>query len=158
MKTIKTINGQMCICTPVQLAKNINELDVKPFTVKVPAVIQAVTIRMQHCMEELEAMIAKDLIVAQMVAPNEDDTEELSVVRYANGGCFSQLSYRAMEQVVRIFSDLETSYVDANFLETLSIIQLNQIKKALASFYGKWNTVCSFIEEIETYKLTRQGC
>ena len=158
MKTIKTINGQMCICTPVQLAKNINELDVKPFTVKVPAIIQAVTLRMQHCMEELEVMIAKDLIVAQMIAPNEDDTEELSVVRYSNGGCFSQLSYRAMEQVVTIFNELDSSsYVDANFLETLSILQLNQIKKALVSFYGKWNTVCSFIEEIEMYKMSQQG-
>ena len=157
MKTIKTINGQMCICTPVQLAKNISELDVKPFVVKVPAVIQAVTMRMQHCMEELEEKIAKDLIVAQMIAPNEDDTEELSVVRYSNGGCFSQLSYRAMEQVLEIFNKLETSYVDARFLETLSILQLNQIKKALVSFYGKWNTVCSFIEEIETYKMNRQG-
>lgn len=157
MKTIKTINGQMCICTPVQLAKNISELDIKPFTVKVPAIIQAVTMRMQHCMEELEVMIAKDLIVAQMIAPNEDDTEELSVVRYSNGGCFSQLSYRAMEQVIKIFSELETSYVDVHFLETLSIIQLNQIKKALVSFYGKWNTVCSFIEEIEMYKMSQQG-
>lgn len=157
MKTIKTINGQMCICTPVQLAKNISELDVKPFTVKVPAVIQAVTMRMQHCMEELEVMIAKDLIVAQMVVANEDDNEELSVVRYSNGGCFSQLSYRAMEQVIKIFNELETSYVDVHFLETLSILQLNQIKKALVSFYGKWNTVCSFIEEIETYKMSQQG-
>jgi hypothetical protein len=157
MKTIKTINGQMCICTPVQLAKNISELDVKPFVVKVPAVIQAVTMRMQHCMEELEVMMSKDLIVAQMIAPNEDDTEELSVVRYSNGGCFSQLSYRAMEQVIEIFNKLETSYVDARFLETLSILQLNQIKKALVSFYGKWNTVCSFIEEVELYKMSQQG-
>lgn len=147
----------MCICTPVQLAKNISELDIKPFTVKVPAIIQAVTTRMQHCMEELEVMIAKDLIVAQMIAPNEDDTEELSVVRYSNGGCFSQLSYRAMEQVIKIFNELETSYVDVHFLETLSILQLNQIKKALVSFYGKWNTVCSFIEEIEMYKMSQQG-
>jgi hypothetical protein len=157
MKTIKTINGQMCICTPVQLAKNISELDVKPFVVKVPAVIQAVTMCMQHCMEELEEKIAKDLIVAQIIAPNEDDTEELSAVRYSNGGCFSQLSYRAMEQVIEIFNKLETSYVDARFLETLSILQLNQIKKALVSFYGKWNTVCSFIEEIELYKMSQQG-
>lgn len=157
MKTIKTINGQMCICTPVQLAKNISELDIKPFVVKVPAVIQAVKDRMKHCMEQLEEMIAKDCIIAQMIAPNEDDTEELSIVRYSNGGCFSQLSYRAMEQVVNTFEQLETSYVDARFLETLSILQLNQIKKALASFYGKWNTVCSFIEEIETYKMSQQG-
>lgn len=157
MKTIKTINGQMCICTPVQLTKNISELDVKPFTVKVPAVIQAVKDRMKHCMEQLEEMIAKDLIVAQMVVANEDDDEELSVVRYANGSYFSQLSYRAMEKVVDTFEQLETSYVDVHFLETLSILQLNQIKKALASFYGKWNTICSFIEEIEMYKMSQQG-
>lgn len=157
MKTIKTINGQMCICTPVQLAKNISELDIKPFVVKVPAVIQAVKDRMKHCMEQLEEMIAKDCIIAQMIAPT-DTEEEASVVRFSNGSCFSQISYMAMEQVVNTFEQLETSYVDASFLETLSILQLNQIKKALASFYGKWNTVCSFIEEIETYKLTRQGC
>ena len=157
MKTIKTINGQLCICTPVQLAKNISELDIKPFVVKVPAVIQAVKDRMKHCMEQLEEMIAKDCIIAQMIAPT-DTEKEASVVRFSNGGCFSQISYMAMEQVVDIFEQLETSYVDASFLETLSILQLNQIKKALASFYGKWNTVCSFVEEIETYKLTRQGC
>lgn len=156
MKTIKTINGQMCICTPVTLSKNISELDVKPFVVKVPAVIQAVKDRMKHCMEQLEEMIAKDLIIKHVVVPT-DDGEELSMVRYTNGGLFSQPSYKAMEQVVAIFEQLETSYVDANFLETLSILQLNQIKKALASFYGKWNTVCSFIEEVEMYKFSQQG-
>ena len=160
IKTIKTINGQMCICTPVQLSKSINEVEIKPFVVKTGAVFQAITQRMQHCMEELEEKISKDLIIASISAPCEsEEDEELTIVKYVNGGCFSQPAYRAMEQVAEIFDKLscQTPYVDANFLETLSIIQLNQIKKALVSFYGKWNNVCSFIEEIEIYKLSRQG-
>lgn len=160
IKTIKTINGQMCICTPVQLSKSINEVEIKPFVVKTGAVYQAIIKRMQHCMEELEEKIAKDLIIASISVPCEsEEDEELSVVKYVNGGCFSQPAYRAMEQVAEIFDELScsTAYVDANFLETLSIIQLNQIKKALVAFYGTWNTTCSFIEEVEMYKMSQQG-
>ena len=160
MKTIKTINGQMCICTPVSVSKDINELEVKPFVVKTGAVFQAITQRMKHCMEELEEMIAKDSIIASISVPCEsEEEEELSIVKYANGGCFSQPAYKAMEQVAKIFDKLSstTPYVDATFLETLSILQLNQIKKALVAFHGTWNTVCSFIEEVEIYKLSQQG-
>lgn len=157
MKTIKTINGQLCICTPVSLSQKINELELKPFTVKVEAILQAITQRMHHCMAELEENIAKDLVVEHVVF-HTDGEKEVSVVRYANGGCFNQPSYEAMEQIVTTFNELScmTSSVDVDFLQTLSILQLNQIKKALAAFYGTWNNTCSFIEEIEGCKISQQ--
>ena len=157
MKTIKTINGQLCICTPVSLSRKINELKLKPFTVKVEEILQAITQRMHHCMAELEENIAKDLVVEQVVF-HTDNEEEASVVRYANGGCFNQLSYKAMEQIIKIFDELSCikASVDVSFLQTLSVLQLNQIKKALAAFYGTWNNTCSFIEEIEMCKLSQR--
>lgn len=157
MQTIKTINGQLYIDIPVSFSQRINELELKPFTVAVKEIHQAVVQRMQHCMAELEENIARDLIVEHVVF-HTDDEEEVSIVRYVNGGCFNQLSYKAMEQVVKIFDALNPMIfiVNANFLQTLSILQLNQIKKALAALYGTWNATCSFIEEIEMCKLKQQ--
>lgn len=157
METIKTINGQLCLCTPVQISKHINELELKPFTVTVKEIHQAVVQRMQHCIAELGENITRNLIVEHVVL-HTDDEEEVSIVRYVNGGCFNQLSYKAMEQIIKTFDELSctASTVDARFLQVLSILQLNQIKKALAAFYGTWNATCSFIEEIEMCKLKQQ--
>ena len=157
MKTIKTINGQLCICTPVSLSQKINELELKPFTVKVEEILQAVAQRMHHCIAELEENIARDLIVEHVIL-HIDDEEEVSIIRYANGSCFSQPSYKAMEQIVKAFDELSrmASTVDVRFLQALSVLQLNQIKKALVAFYGTWNATCSFIEEIEIGKLNQQ--
>ena len=157
MKTIKTINGQLCFCAPVSLSQKINELELKPFTVKVEEILQAVTQRMYHCIAELEENIARDLIVEHVVL-HIDDEEEVSIIKYANGGCFNQPSYKAMEQVIKTFDEpscLKAS-VDVGFLQTLSILQLNQIKKALAAFYGTWNNTCSFIEEVEMCKISQR--
>ena len=157
MKTIKTINGQLCICTPVSLSQKINELELNPFTIQVKEILQAVIQRMHHCTAELEENIARDLIVEQVVI-HTDNEEEASVVRYVNGGCFNQLSYKAMEQIVKTFDKLSdvTSTIDIRFLQTLSIHQLNQIKKALTALYGTWNNTCSFIEEIEMCKISQR--
>ena len=157
MKTIKTIGGQLCICTSVSLSQKINELELKPFTVKVEEILQAVTMRMQHCMAELEENTAKDLIIDHVVLHTNDE-EEVSIVRYVNGGNFSQLSYTAMEQILKTFTELSrrASTVDVRFLQALSVLQLNQIKKALAALYGTWNNTCSFIEEIEMCKISQR--
>ena len=146
----------MCICTPVSLSQKINELEIKPFTIKVEVILQAVAQRMHHCIAELEENIAKDLIVKHVVFHVND--EEVSIIRYADGSCFSQYSYKAMEQIIKTFDELScmTSIVGASILQTLPILQLNQIKKALAAFYGTWNAACSFIEEIEGSKISQQ--
>ena len=150
-QTIKTIDGQVFVCTPVNVCKNAGSMTTREFTIPTYVVIEAVEKRMKECIERLLKDIKEDQIV-NIFPMGKEAHRDFSVIRSTDGHAFNEYSYQAMEDVIaELKAETTPGELNALFLQELPADMLSQMKKALAGYFQGWTDEVSFVEEIEFY-------
>lgn len=142
------VDGRIYLAEPIQanetLAKTVARITLR---FEKETFIKALEERMTKCENALTAAVANDSIIRVT-----DD-----VITFFNpdktAGRFIIPSFRAMESAIEKLQGVDGEAVDCVTLDMLlTRHELNQLKKALVSYIGKWDQGASAIEELEFAK------
>lgn len=148
MKELVMVDGRIYLAEPIQanplLAKTVAKIQLR---FQKETFIKALEERLTKCENELAAAVANDSIINVtdhvITFFNEDKT----------AGRFLIPSFQAMESAVEKLRKIEEEVVDCATLDmSFTRLELNQLKKALVTYIGKWDQGASAIEEIENSK------
>ena len=148
MKELVMVDGRIYLAEPIQanplLEKTVAKIQLR---FQKETFIKALEERLTKCENELAAAVANDSIINVtdhvITFFNEDKT----------AGRFLIPSFQAMETAVEKLRKIEEEAVDCATLSALfTRLELNQLKKALVTYIGKWDAGASAIEEIEFSK------
>ena len=153
MKELVMVDGRIYLAEPIQanetLAKTVARIALR---FEKEAFIKALEERLTHCESELSAAVANDSIISVtehvITFFNEDKTP----------GRFIIPSFQAMESAIEKLQGVDGDVVDCVTLDMLlTRLELNQLKKALVTYVGKWDKGASAIEELELAKADSHG-
>lgn len=148
MKKIVMVDGRIYLAEPVQaneaLAKTVARITLR---FEKETFIKALEERLTKCEKQLEEAVKNDLVISV--------TE--SVITFFNpdktAGRFLIPSFQAMESAIEKLQETDGETVDCVALDMLlTRLELNQLKKALVTYVGKWDQGASAIEELEFAK------
>lgn len=112
--------------------------------------------RMDACINALHEAEEMDL-VTQVTEHQVFYVDKSQSVR-----AFNIPSFEAMENAVKKLQELAKNEVACIPCETMAkdftLVELNQMKKAIVSHFERWSDTASALEELETYKLQKRGC
>lgn len=108
--------------------------------------VDALKARLAHCMGHLQlAWNNQEVIDVQAGL-------QFTIIRFIDGSVFNSKSYQAMEEALIMLEELPDE-LTAEHLQLFSVLQLNQMKKALVNHFEFWTTSVSYIEEVEMFKM-----
>lgn len=148
MKELVMVDGRIYLAEPIQanplLAKTVGRITLR---FEKETFIKALEERLTKCENALTAAVANDSIISVtehvITFFNEDKT----------AGRFIIPSFQAMESAIEKLQGVDGEAVDCVTLDMLlTRLELNQLKKALVTYIGKWDQGASAIEEIELSK------
>lgn len=148
MKELVMVDGRIYLAEPIQanetLAKTVARITLR---FEKETFIKALEERLTKCLKQLEEAVKNDLIISK--------TE--SVITFFNpdktAGRFLIPSFQAMESAIEKLQGVDSEAVDCATLNMLlTRLELNQLKKALVTYIGKWDQGASAIEELEFSK------
>ena len=155
MHSIKVIDGKVCIVK--ELTANTSLPTIKRellFSVK--QLLRALEQRMDHCVNALNEAVEMDL-VTQVTEYRVFYIDKNQSVR-----AFNIPSFDAMENAVKKLKELDANEVACIPCETMAKdftrVELNQMKKAIVSHFGKWSDTASALEELEFYVTQKREC
>lgn len=148
MKELVMVDDRIYLAEPIQanetLAKAVARIDLR---FEKETFIKALEERLTKCEKQLEEAVKNDLVISV--------TE--SVITFFNpdktAGRFIIPSFLAMESTIEKLQGVDSGTVDCATLNTLlTRLELNQLKKALVTYIGKWDQGASALEELEFAK------
>lgn len=153
MNSIKVIDGKVCIVK--EIAPNTSLPTIKrELFFSVEQLLHALEERMDRCINALHEAEENDLIT-QVTEHQVFYVDKSQSVR-----AFNIPSFEAMEKAVEKLKELAANEVACIPCETMAKnfnrIQLNQMKKAIVSYFECWSDSASALEELETYKLQKR--
>lgn len=95
VQTVKVLDGQVFICSPITANAKGEAVCPQPYKFPVHRLIRAVTIRMEHCMDELLKAHAENGITR--VITHDGVTE----IHFSWGEAFHSGSYEALESLLK---------------------------------------------------------
>lgn len=153
MNSIKIIDGRVCIVKEVTAFTNLPTIK-RELLFSVEQLLRALEQRMDQCINALHEAVEKDL-VTQVTEHQVFYIDKNQSVR-----AFNIPSFEAMEKAVQKLTELAANEVACIPCETMARdfnkIQLNQMKKAIVSYFECWSDTASALEELETYKLQKR--
>lgn len=147
------VDGRIYLAEPIQenplLAKTVGRIALR---FEKETFIKALEERMTKCESALTAAIENDSII------NVGDHVITFFGENKTPGRFIIPSFQAMESAVEKLRKIEEEAVDCATLSmSFTRLELNQLKKALVTYIGKWDAGASAIEEIELAKANSYG-
>lgn len=148
MKELVMVDGRIYLAEPIQanetLAKTVARITLR---FEKETFIKALEERLTKCLKQLEEAVKNDLIISKTESVitffNPDKTE----------GRFLIPSFQAMESAIEKLQGVDGEAVDCATLNMLlTRLELNQLKKALVTYIGKWDQGASALEELEFAK------
>lgn len=155
MKSIQIIDGK------VYIVKEITPNNSLPTTKRellfsVEQLLRALKQRMNHCINALHEAVKADLVT------QVTECQVFYIDKNQSVRSFNIPSFEAMEKAVQKLTEFAANEVACIPCETMArgfdSIQLNQMKKAIVSYFECWSDTASALEELETYKLQKREC
>lgn len=143
VQTIKVINGQVYVCSPVRVNFTGILPEPRPIKFKVIHLIRAVEGRMKHCMEQLLKAQREGQITH--VIYNEKGTE----VHFAWGEAFHSGSYSAMESLLAKLEaniPLKEGLDVAQLEELLTAQEADQLFKSWIMAGYPWDSMATLLD------------
>ena len=155
MRSLKVIDGKVCIVKEVTANTSLPTIK-RELLFSVEQLLCALEQRMDHCVNALNEAIEMDL-VTQVTECQVFYIDKSQSVR-----TFNIPSFDAMENAVKKLQELaanEVAYIPCETMaKDFTRVELNQMKKAIVSYFERWSDTASALEELETYKLQKREC
>lgn len=153
MKELVMVDGRIYLAEPIQanetLAKTVAKITLR---FEKETFIKALEERLTKCENALTAAIANDSII------NVGDHVITFFDENKTPNRFIIPSFQAMESAIGKLQKVDGEVVDCVTLDMLlTRLELNQLKKALVTYIGKWDQGASAIEELELAKANSHG-
>jgi hypothetical protein len=155
MHSIKVIDGKVCIVK--ELTANTSLPTIKrELLFSVEQLLCALEQRMDHCINALHEAEQMDLVT------EVTEYQVFYVDKSQSVRAFNIPSFEAMESAVKKLKELAAIEVACIPCEAMAKdftrVELNQMKKAIISYFERWSDTASALEELETYKLQKREC
>ena len=148
MKSIKIIDGKVCIVKEITANNSLPTIQ-RQLLFSVEQLLQALEKRMDECINALHEAEEADLIT------RVTECQVFYVDKSQSVRSFNIPSVQAMENAVNKLQELDANEVACIPCETMAKdftrVELNQIKKAVTSYFGRWSDSASALEELEFY-------
>ena len=148
MKSIKIIDGKVCIVKEITANNSLPTIQ-RQLLFSVEQLLQALEKRMDECINALHEAEEADLIT------RVTECQVFYVDKSQSVRSFNIPSFQAMENAVKKLQELDANEVACIPCETMAKdftrVELNQIKKAVTSYFGRWSDSASALEELEFY-------
>ena len=155
MNSIKLIDGKVCIVKEVTANNSLPTIK-RELLFSVEQLLRALEQRMSLCTKALNEAVEKNL-VTQVTEHQVFYIDKNQSVR-----AFNIPSFEAMERAVKKLQELDANEVAYIPCETMaqdfSKVQLNQMKKAIVSYFECWCDTASALEELELYVTKQREC
>lgn len=155
MKSIKVIDGKVCIVKEITPNNSLPTIK-RELLFSVEHLLRALEDRMDSCINALHEAEEMGLIT-QVTEHQVFYVDKSQSVR-----TFNIPSFEAMEKAVQKLTELAANEVACIPYETMArdfdSRQLNQMKKAIVSYFERWSDTASALEELEMYKLQKREC
>lgn len=153
MKQIKVIDGKVCIVKEITANNSLPIINCE-LLFGVEELLHALEQRMDHCISALHKAVEENL-VTQVTEHQVFYIDKNQSVR-----AFNIPSYEAMEKAVQKLKELAANEVICIPCETMAkdftCVELNQMKKAIVSYFECWSDTASALEELETYNMKQR--
>lgn len=155
MQSIKVIDGKVCLVKEV--TANISLPTIKrELLFSVEQLLCALEQRMDHCVNALHEAVEKDLVT------QVTECQVFYIDKDQSVRAFNVPSFEAMERAVKKLQELNVNEVACIPCETMAkdftLVELNQMKKAMVSHFGRWSDTASALEELEFYVKSKRSC
>lgn len=155
MKQIKVIDGKVCIVKEITSNDSLPTIK-RELLFSVEELLHALEQRMTLCMKALHEAVEKNL-VTQVTEHQVFYIDKNQSVR-----AFNIPSFEAMERSVQKLKELAANEVTCIPCETMpkdfTRVELNQMKKAIVSYFECWSDTASALEELEFYVTQKREC
>lgn len=155
MRSLKVIDGKVCIVKEVTANTSLPTIK-RELLFSVEQLLCALEQRMDHCVNALNEAIEMDL-VTQVTG-----CQVFYIGKNQSVRAFNIPSFEAMERAVKKLQELDANEIAYIPCETMAKdftrVELNQMKKAIVSYFECWSDTASALEELETYKLQKREC
>ena len=155
MKSLKVIDGKVCIIK--KITPNTSLPTIKhELLFSTEQLLCALEKRMDSCVNALHEAVEKDL-VTQVTEHQVYYIDKNQAIH-----AFNIPSFEEMEKAAKKLQDLQHDgkiYVPCKTIAGgFNWAQLNQMKKAIVSYFECWSDTASALEELETYKQQKREC
>ena len=155
MRSLKVIDGKVCIVKEVTANTSLPTIK-RELLFSVEQLLCALEQRMDHCINALHE--AEEMYLVTQVTEHQ----VFYVDKNQSVRAFNIPSFEAMENAVKKLQELAKNEVACIPCETMAkdftLMELNQVKKAIISYFECWSDTASALEELETYKLQKREC
>ena len=155
MRSLKVIDGKVCIVKEVTANTSLPTIK-RELLFSVEQLLCALEQRMDHCVNALNEAIEMDL-VTQVTECQVFYIDKSQSVR-----AFNIPSFDAMENAVKKLQELnahEVAYIPCETMaKDFTRVELNQMKKAIVSHFGRWSDTASALEKLEFYVTQKREC
>lgn len=155
MKQIKVIDGKVCIVKEITANTSLPTIK-RELLFSVEQLLCALEKRMDECINALNTAEEMDLIT------QVTECQVFYIDKDQSVRTFNIPSFEAMESAVKKLKELAAIEVACIPCETMARdfthVELNQMKKAIVSYFGHWSDTASALEELETYKMQKREC
>lgn len=155
MRSLKVIDGKVCIVKEVTANTSLPTIK-RELLFSVEQLLCALEQRMDHCVNALNEAIEMDLVT------QVTECQVFYIDKNQSVRAFNIPSFDAMENAVKKLKELDADEVACIPCETMAKdftrVELNQMKKAIVSYFERWSDTASALEELETYKLQKREC
>ena len=146
MRSLQIIDGKVCIVKEITSNNSLPTIESK-ILFSVEQLLRAFEQRMDHCINALHEAVEKEL-VTQVTEHQVFYIDKNQLVR-----AFNIPSFDAMERAARKLQELAANEVACIPCETMAKdftrVELNQMKKAIVSYFECWSDTASALEELE---------
>ena len=155
MKSIHIIDGKVCIVKEITANNNLPTIK-RELLFSIEQLLCALEQRMDACINALHEAEQMDLVT--------DVTEHqvFYIDKSQSVRTFNIPSFEAMKKAVKKLQELaanEVAYIPCETMaKDFTRVELNQMKKAIVSYFERWSDTASALEELETYKLQKREC
>ena len=155
MRSLKIIDGKVCIVKEITANTSLPTIK-RELLFSVEQLLCALEQRIDHCVNALNEAIEMDL-VTQVTECQVFYIDQNQSVR-----AFNIPSFDAMESAVKKLQELVAIEVACIPCETMAKdftrVELNQMKKAIVSYFERWSDTASALEELEFYVTQKREC
>lgn len=155
MRSLKIIDGKVCIVKEITPNNSLPTIK-RELLFSVEQLLCALEQRIDHCVNALNEAIEMDLVT------QVTECQVFYIDKNQSVRAFNIPSFDAMENAVKKLQELAAIEVACIPCETMAKdftrVELNQMKKAIVSYFECWSDTASALEELETYKRQKREC
>lgn len=155
MNSIKVLDGKVCIVKEITPNTSLPTIK-RELLFSVEQLLCALEKRMDQCINALHEAEQMDLVT------EVTECQVFYVDKSQSVRAFNIPSFEAMESAVKKLKELAAIEVACIPCEAMAKdftrVELNQMKKAIVSYFERWSDTASALEELETYKLQKREC